>query len=81
METTQKIEFMMASLQVALEELEYKEWYTTKCKEDKKNGGCIYNFIPGNRIPNMTLVRENLKTVGRYSSIVAKEIQMLNVYL
>lgn len=71
--TKQKIEYMIQTLQIALDELQYREEY--KEKENKlEDGGYHHWFYNQNRTPNLTLIHENLKSVGRYSRIVEKEI-------
>lgn len=73
MTTKQKIEYMIQTLQITLDELQYREEY--KKKEDGlEEGGYHHWFYEQNRTPNLTLIHENLKTVGRYSRIVEKEI-------
>ncbi len=68
-----KIKYMMQALQIALDELNYVKEYKEKGVEaaEKNQSWAFYNY---NRTPNMTLVRENLKTVGRLAYIVEKEI-------
>lgn len=68
MTTEQKIEYMIQTLQIALDEMRYRKEY--KKKEAEKNS----YFYERNRCPNLTLIHENLKSVGRFANIVEKEI-------
>lgn len=73
MTTKQKIEYMIQTLQIALDELQYREEYKEK-EDGLEEGGYHHWFYEQNRTPNLTLIHENLKSVGRYSRIVEKEI-------
>lgn len=74
-----KIKFMIAALQISLEELEYAEEYK-KAEEESKNkreetGRWDYLFYDKyKRTPNGTLVRETLRNVARLAPKVADEI-------
>lgn len=68
MTTEQKIEYMIQTLQIALDEMKYRKEY--KKKESEGNSF----FYEQNRSPNLTLIHENLKSVGRFANIVEKEI-------
>lgn len=66
---------MIASLQVAKEEIVYAKTYADKQKSDKdfyKYGhmGC------DNRIPKGAIIRESLKMVGRMANIVANDVTL-----
>ncbi|WP_027294878.1 hypothetical protein [Robinsoniella sp. KNHs210] len=74
MNIKQKIDFMISSLEVAKGEIEYSEEYKRKLLSVQEGGSPEWEFYQINRNPNITLARENLKTVSRYSSIVAKEL-------
>lgn len=78
MNQKEKIKFMIGSLQVALDELEYaekyKKMYDSKRISEKISGRCDFGFYSENRTPNGTLIREALRNVSRLAPIVAKEI-------
>lgn len=74
MNTKEKIDFMISALQIAKQEIEYKEKYEKESAKYEPAGYDDWIYCRGHRAPNITLVRENLKTVSRYSSIVSKEI-------
>lgn len=75
MTNKEKINYMIQSLQLAKEEIEYAELYKKKKKSDENfyewNG-----FGTNNRNPNGTLIRESLKMVGRMANIVANEVKL-----
>lgn len=64
MKVSDKIDCMIQLLKMAKEELEYA----------KKYQGEDENYKYYNRNPQGTLIRENLKTVSRLSSIASKEV-------
>ena len=85
MTVEEKIRTMIGQLEVALEEIEYGREYFKKEKKmkdevkelNKEDGNRNYieeEFYQQNRIPNITLIRENLKGVGRFALIVASSI-------
>lgn len=65
MDVKEKIDYMINSLKIAKEEIEYAEKY----KAEPPN-----RYYDKRRNPNGTLIRENLKSVSRMSSIVAKDV-------
>lgn len=69
MTVKEKIDFMIMSLMIAKQELEYAEI----CKEEENTS---FRRYYNHREPNGTLIRENLKTVSRMSSIVSKEVTL-----
>lgn len=68
----EKIDYMIQSLQLAKEEIEYAEEYLKEQLEDKD----FYNYghMGHNRTPNGTVIRESLKQVGRMANIVANDV-------
>lgn len=59
-----KIKYMITSLRIAMEEIAYKEKYDKlDCKEKRSM-----------RKPNISIIRDNLKNVGRQSFIAARNI-------
>lgn len=67
MTNKEKIDYMIHSLELVKEEIEYGEDYFKNSPTEP------YNY---NRCPNGTLIRETLKTVGRLSNIVAKNVTL-----
>lgn len=61
-----KIECMIILLEVAKEELNYAYEYKSKEKDN--------NFTYNKRLPNGTLIRENLKTVSRLARLCVDEV-------
>lgn len=78
MDQKEKIKFMISSLQVALDELEYAEKYETVYnrlnEEEKATGKWNWYELGAYRTPNGTLIRESLKNVARLAPLVAHEI-------
>ena len=83
MTVEEKIRTMIGQLEVALEEIEYGREYFKKEKKmkveakefDRENANYVEDeFYQQNRTPNVTLIRENLKGVGRFAPIVASSI-------
>ena len=78
MDVKGQIDFMIAALKVAKDEIEYAERYKKLYEADKKKGvdntwsAKTYSM----RNPNGTLIRENLKTVARMGNIVAHKIKL-----
>ena len=73
MTTVEQIDYMIQSLQVAKDEIEYAEKYINEKNSDKE----FYqygHFGHGNRIPNGTVIRESLKMVGRMANIAANNV-------
>lgn len=79
MTTKQKIEYMIQTLQIALCELDYRDEYLKQESELPEKISSYYDtkqyFYDNHRNPNLTLIHENLKTLGRFAYIVEKEIQ------
>lgn len=76
MNQIEKIDYMIKSLEVAKDEIEYAETWN-----DKKNqqGKEFYNYSGyGNnhRHPNGTIIRESLRMVGRMANQIANEISL-----
>ena len=65
MDVKQKIDFMIMSLEIAKQELEYAESYLKNPPSNRNDN---------RRFPNATIIRENLKSVARIGAIVSKEI-------
>ena len=76
MNQTDKIDYMIKSLEIAKDEIEYAETWN-----DKKNqkGDEFYNYSGyghNHRHPNGTIMRESLRMVGRMANQVANEISL-----
>ena len=73
MTTVEQIDYMIQSLQVAKDEIEYAEKYIGEKNSDKE----FYqygHFGYANRTPNGTVIRESLKMVGRMANIAANNV-------
>lgn len=75
MTNEQKIDYMIQSLQLAKEEIEYAKKHI-----EEKNKDNDY-YCPGHsgyelRFPNGTIIRESLKMVGRMANIVANDVSL-----
>ena len=73
MTTVEQINYMIQSLQVAKDEIEYAEKYINEKNSDKE----FYqykHFGHDNRTPNGTVIRESLKMVGRMANIAANNV-------
>lgn len=69
----QKIDYMIQSLQLAKDEIEYAKEYLTGRENDNEFFGWGHKGY-GSRNPNGTIIRESLKAVGRMANIVASEV-------
>ena len=78
MDQKEKIKFMISSLQVALDELEYaekyKQLYDKLIEKEKKTSEWDWYELAKYRSPNGTLIRESLKNVARLAPLVAHEV-------
>jgi hypothetical protein len=75
MDVKNQIEYMIMSLQLAKDEIEYAEWYRKAEKTDKDFylwGHKGYD----SRQPNGTIIRESLKMVGRLANITANKVTL-----
>jgi len=68
----EKIDYMIQSLQLAKEEIEYAEEYFKR--ESGIKDFYNYSYVRHGRIPNGTVIRESLKQVGRMANIVANDV-------
>lgn len=79
MKIVDEIDFMIKSLQIAKEEIEYAEEFNKGVDSDKKKDLKAWewgSYQKTHRNPNGTLIRENLRTVSRLSSIVANKVKL-----
>lgn len=73
MTVKEQIDYMIQSLQIAKDELNYAEKYM-KEKEKDKDFWFYGHMGFDSRLPNGTIIRESLKTVGRMANIVANNV-------
>lgn len=74
MTTVEQIDYMIQSLKLAKDEIEYAEEYM---KTKEKEGEDFYKWGhmgDSNRVPNGTIIRESLKMVGRMANIAANNV-------
>lgn len=77
MRVEEQIDFMIASLQIAKEELEYARKFKKEKDRDNTIGASWWaSYSYNHRNPNGTLIRENLKQVGRMANIVSQRIKL-----
>ena len=75
MTNEQKIDYMIQSLQLAKEEIEYAK----RCTDGESKDDLYYCYTHpgyGLRLPNGTIIRESLKMVGRMANIVANDVSL-----
>lgn len=75
MTVKEQIDYMILSLQIAKDEIDYAEKYI---KEEKKDED-FYSYGHmgySNRSPNGTLIRESFKMVSRVANITAKKVTL-----
>ena len=73
MTTVEQIDYMIQSLQVAKDEIDYAEKYIEEKNRDE-NFYQYNHFGYRNRTPNGTIIRESLKMVGRMANIAASNV-------
>lgn len=76
MTTVEQIDYMIQSLRLAKDEIEYAEKYM---KAKRKDGDDFYNWGhmgKEDRFPNGTIIRESLKMVGRMANIAANNVSL-----
>lgn len=75
MTVKEQIDYMILSLQIAKDEIDYAEEYIEKQKYDKD----LYSYGHmgySKRSPNGTLIRESLKMVSRVDNLAAKKVTL-----
>ena len=75
MTAKEKIEYMIQCLELAKSEIAYAEEYGKARKKDP-DFYCWNHMGYSARTPNGTIIRENLKMVGRIANITAKEVTL-----
>lgn len=73
MTTKEQIDYMIQSLQIAKDEIEYAEWYKTESDKDEHFHWYAHAGYEKRR-PNGTIIREALKMVGRIANIAANNV-------
>ena len=76
MTTVEQIDYMIQSLKLAKDEIEYEEEYM---KIKGKEGEDFYKWGhmgKEDRFPNGTIIRESLKMVGRLANVVANKVSL-----
>lgn len=73
MTTTEQIDYMIKSLKLAKDEIEYAENYIEE-KNTDKNFWDYGHTGHDKRTPNGTVIRESLKMVGRMANIAANNV-------
>lgn len=73
MTTKEQIDYMIQSLQIAKDEIEYAEWYKTESDKDEHFHWYAHAGYEKRR-PNGAIIRESLKMVGRMANIAANNV-------
>lgn len=74
MDQLDKIDYMIKSLYVAKDEIEYARAYYLRKSTDKSFGNDFYSrYGRTHRLPNGTTIRESLKMVGRMANQIENE--------
>lgn len=69
-----KIDYMIKSLEVAKDEIEYAKMWENKKNQQGDNFYRYSGYGYNHRAPNKTIIREALRMVGRMANRVANEI-------
>ena len=75
MTVIEQIDYMIESLQIAKDEIEYADEYLNK-KNSDENFYSYGHMGKEDRIPNGTVIRESLKMVGRMANIIANNVSL-----
>lgn len=75
MDTGKKIDYLIQCLEVAKEEYEYMAKFKGECPMWDDDGINYCNYINSHRMPNKTLIRENLNNVARMARIVSNDMK------
>lgn len=73
MDVIKQIDYMIACLEMAKEEYQYEKSYEAKKKAREDND---WNWYDRNRTPKKTLIKENLRNVGRTGFKLAKDLEV-----
>ena len=74
MTTVKQIDYMIQSLKLAKDEIEYAEEYMKTKGEEGEDFYKCGHMGDSNRVPNGTIIRESLKMVGRMANIAANNV-------
>lgn len=79
MDQLNKIDYMIKSLYLAKDEIEYAQEYNLRKGNDETMGHDFYSgYGYSHRTPNGTIIRESLKMVSRIAAQVANECILTN---
>ena len=73
MDVIKQIDYMIASLEMVKEEINYKKRWEMKIKMREDND---WNWYKIHRTPNNALIKENLRNVGRTGFKLAKDLEV-----
>ena len=73
MDVIKQIDYMIACLEMAKEEINYKKRYEMKIKMREDND---WNWYEKNRTPSNALIKENLRNVVRTGFKLAKDLEV-----
>lgn len=73
MDVIKQIDYMIACLEMVKEEINYKKRWEMKIKMREDND---WNWYKIHRTPNNTLIKENLRNVGRTGFKLAKDLEV-----
>lgn len=71
-----KIEYMIKSLEIAKDEIEYAENWESKKNNQGDDFYKNYGYGDKHRYPNGTIIRESLRMVGRMANQVANDVSL-----
>ena len=71
-----KIDYMIKTLQIAKEEIEYAQLWNRQKTKQGDDFYCYSGYGRNHRFPNGTVIRESLKMVSRIANTTAKEITL-----
>ena len=75
MTTVEKINYMIACLQIAKEEAEYLEHYKEREQKVSEDHDKWWSWYCKNRVPNKALIKDNLRNAARTGFVVAKMVE------
>lgn len=73
MDVIKQIDYMIACLEMVKEEINYKKRWEMKIKMREDND---WNWYKIHRTPSNTLIKENLRNVGRTGFKLAKDLEV-----
>lgn len=75
MTTVEKINYMIACLQIAKEEAEYLEHYKEREQKVSEDHDKWWSWYCKNRVPNKALIKDSLRNAARTGFVVAKMVE------